>query len=130
MNLFFRQSIIVLLLVLQGLSPLVHAHVQEDTGEYGLHVDGFQILTENNPQISAFDSIAHEDVVIGMRSAIQQKNLLNNMQNTGLDCSGSHYRQADFVEKQLMFCLPELANKRQINLSNIAPRAPPFTASL
>lgn len=79
MSLFFRRSIILLLFLLQGLSPLVHAHahahVHADGGEYGLHIDGVSVLTEKNVQFASLESIGHFDVVIGMRSAIQQKKL-------------------------------------------------------
>jgi len=131
MNLFFRQSIIVLLLLLQGLSPLVHAHVQEDTGEYGLHIDGFRALTENSPQFSAFDSIAHTDVVIGMRPAIRQKNLLSSdLPNTGLNEATQDFTQAALVEKRLLYDLSVFVIEASIDLSVIAPRAPPFITFL
>lgn len=130
MNLVFRQSIIVLLLLLQGLSPLVHAHVQEDTGENGLHIDGFRVLTENGPQLSAFDSIAHADVVIGMRPAIRQKILASDLPNTGLNDATQDFIQATFVDKKHLYYLSLFVIESSIDLSIIAPRAPPFISLL
>jgi len=76
MKLFFHQSIILLLLLLQGVTPLVHAHVSGDGSEYGLHIDGISSSVEKSSQLLSFESISHTDIVIGMQAAVQQKNKL------------------------------------------------------
>jgi len=131
MNLFFRHFIVILLLLLQGLSPLVHAHVQQDSGEYGLHIDGISVPTQNNLQFSALKSIGHSDVVIGMRSAILQKNFLETDLPVASVCECTQYiLQSPFKAKQVQFSLLIFQNKPSINLSIIAPRAPPSISRL
>lgn len=126
MSLFFRRSIILLLFLLQGLSPLVHAHVHADGGEYGLHIDGVSVLTEKNVQFASLESIGHFDVVIGMRSAIQQKKLpISDLSDYGVSNYGQHFTKSHFIEKQTQFWLPVFQKKLSIYLSIIAPRAPP-----
>ncbi len=129
MNLFFHRMIILLLFVLQGLAPLVHAHVQTDCGESGLHIDGISVLTEKYSQFTSLKTIGHSDVVLGMRSAIQHKKLLiNDYPVKGYrDHSARYFIQALFIEKQLFSSSPPIfQNKLSINLSIIAPRAPPL----
>ena len=125
MNLFFSRSIIFLLFLLQGLSPLVHAHVQADGGEYGLHIDGISVLAEKNAQFTSLESIGHSDAVIDMRSAVQQKKLLVSNPDNGVSASAPCFVKSLFIEKLLQFSLPAFQKKLSISLSIIAPRAPP-----
>ncbi len=126
MNLFFQQFIIALLLVLQGFSPLVHAHVEADHSETGLHIEGL-LPTVDSQQHSAMQAAGHADTVIGMCSAIQQKNLLlKSMQDQDVDnnnfCSVSNV----YVTHQIPVAQPEWLGIHAISFSELAPRAPPF----
>ncbi len=126
MSLFFRRSIILLLLLLQGLSPLVHAHVQSDGGEYGLHIDGVSVFAEKDVQFSSLESIGHFDAVIGMRPAIQQKKLsISYFPNYGVSGYEQHFIKSHVTEKPTQLLEPVFQKKLSIYLSIIAPRAPP-----
>lgn len=127
MIIFGRQIIILLLLLLQGLSPLVHAHVQVDDGEYGLHIDGISIQIEGNSPLSSIKATGHVDSVIGMKSAIQQKNLLK----TDQPASRISYFEQLFTatsgkDNKRLFCSFIALSETSATLSNIAPRAPPL----
>lgn len=133
MNLFLRQFIILLLLLLQGVSPLVHAHVHQDGGINGLHidVDGFSTLSKQSPQNASLERVDHSGTVIGIRSAIQQKNqLIKHHPDTGLDLQSLHFSAPCFIENQLLYRSTVFADTVLINLSTIAPRAPPFSTPL
>ncbi len=127
MNLYFRRSIILLLFVLQGFAPLVHAHVQEDGGEYGLHIDGIKLATEKIPELSSFKAKGHSEVTIGLRSAIQHKNLLiSDLPIAGFTDYTLYSIHPPF-KAPLQFSLLVFQNKPSINLSIVSPRAPPYT---
>ncbi len=128
MNLFFRRSIILLLFLLQGLSPLVHAHVQTDNGYNGLHIEGISILAGKSCQFASLENIGHTDAVIGMRPAIQQQNLslTSGSKNNSIGNSYvQHLSIPHLIEKHSHFSFSAFLNKLSIYLSIIAPRAPP-----
>lgn len=126
MKLFIHRSIIVLLLLLQGISPLVHAHVNADGRENGLHIDGISAQLDKSRQALSFKSVGHADTVIGMQPTIQQKKiLLIDLP----DCS----EKADeppfllpFIEKRIVFFSTVSQSNSVVVYSSIAPRAPPF----
>jgi len=126
MILFGRQITILLLLLLQGLSPLVHAHVQVDDGEYGLHIEGINVQVKESPHSSSIERIGYIESVIGMKSAIQQKNLLKTDRSAS---QFSYFEQLFFAtyvnNKRLFFSFISLSDSSVI-LSNSAPRAPPL----
>lgn len=129
MNLFFHRTIVLLLLLLQGVSPLVHAHVHADGGESGLHIDGISVLLEKDSQFTSLKTIGHSDAVMGMRSAIQHKTqLINDLPMSGfIGQYGHHFIQPYLLEKKvLLYSPPPFQNKLSTYLSIIAPRAPPF----
>jgi hypothetical protein len=128
MNLFFRRSIILLLFVLQGFAPLVHAHVQEDGGEYGLHIYGINLAAEKIPQFSSIKAKGHSEVTIGLRSAIQHKNLLINDLPISCFTDYTQYSVCPPFKEPLQFSLLVFQNKPSINLSICSPRAPPSTS--
>lgn len=127
MIIFYRQSIVALLLVLQGFSPLVHAHVQGSGVEYGLHIEGTAGRTDNIPELTSFQGCGHCDAVIGMRSAIQQKNLLiNKLADRDLDNMALKPVLKVVVSQSSFYSSAECLHKHSISLSAIAPRAPPI----
>jgi len=127
MILFGRQIIILLLLLLQGLSPLVHAHVQVDNGEYGLHIEGVSVQIKENAQFSSIEVIGHVDTVIGMKPAIQHNKLLK----TDQPASRRSFFESLSIHPSVkddkrFFCSFIGLSGSSVTLSNIAPRAPPL----
>ncbi len=76
MKFFILRTIILLLLLLQGFTPLVHAHVSGHGIESGLHIDGIILQIEKNPQTSSFENIYQTNIAISISGAVQQKKQL------------------------------------------------------
>lgn len=125
MKLFFHQSIILLLLLLQGFTPLVHAHVTGDGSEYGLHIDGISSSVEKSPQLSSFESISHTDIVIGMPAAVQQKNKLFVELPFFAYVNHNKLIKPLVIENQLLFFSFVSSLGSDTGQSSSAPRAPP-----
>lgn len=125
-----RRFIVLLLLLLQGFTPLVHAHVQMmDSVEDGLHIHHADSLVNQADPFSSLEVCRHSGPIIDMHAAIQQKRLL---EGEPVAISFSDYRH-DFVlplraKIRIGFSPPSIvAIKSSINLSVIAPRAPPIS---
>ncbi len=130
MNLVFRRFIILLLLLLQGFSPLVHAHVKMvDNGDSGIHIDEISRAWQDVGHDLSLSSVNHTCAAIDMPSAIvAQKTLL-------LDGELSHTLFVDarpkfihklIVNKLIGFSPPVFIAPPSVSLSVIAPRAPPI----
>ncbi len=127
MNLFSRRLIICLLLLLQGFTPLVHAHVQMigSIGE-GIHIDEISRAWYQSDS-AALSRVDDSAVAIDMQLAIEQKRLL-------LEGKLAH---AIFFDTNVQLTHPLVFNKligfsppiifvvSSVYLSAIAPRAPP-----
>ncbi len=126
MKFFILRSIILLLLLLQGFTPLLHAHVLGYGVENGLHVDGIILQIEKIPQISSFENTYQSNIAISMSGAVQQKNqLLTDLPQL----KGLNYKQLvkkAVISKQINFFSPVSTASSIVELSSIAPRAPPF----
>ena len=124
MILIVRRFIILLLLVLQGFAPLVHAHVHiVDSGD-GVHIHGVTSVTSHEHQLSALDKFSCSSAAIGMHSAIQKKNSLN-----ADICYANHTDFVQFpqiIKKTVGFSPPRISLKSSLLLSASAPRAPPL----
>jgi len=123
----------LLLLILQGLSPLVHAHVHEDGGEYGLHIDGLtgQVSQRSELQLSSSEVVGHVHIAINMQPAIQQQNILK----ANLPTFAFYKHQKNFtsplrIEKQLIFFSVALPNTPSYYLATHSSRAPPVLVDL
>ena len=128
MILVTRQFIILLLLVLQGFAPLVHAHVHmSDSGE-GMHIHGIVSAASDRAQLSASDNFGCSDTAIGMHSAIQKKKTLSADVNVETVCSDyiDLIRGPAFIAKIIGFSPPETSLKSSLLLPASAPRAPPL----
>lgn len=130
MKIFIRRFVVLLLLLLQGFTPLVHAHVQiMDSLEDGLHIHYTDSLVNQTDLFSAFEACQLSGPIIDMHAAIQQKRLL---EGEPVAISFSDY-QHNFVlplraKKRIGFSPPFIIIiKSYINLSVIAPRAPPIS---
>ena len=128
MILVTRRFIILLLLVLQGFTPLVHAHVHIIGSEEGIHIHGITSATSDEHQLSALDSFSCSDTAIGMHSAIQKKKPLYADLNADTAYSGyiDFIRVPVFIIKTIGFSPPDISLKSSLLLSAFAPRAPPF----
>ena len=128
MILLIRRFIISLLLVLQGFSPLVHAHVHIIGSEDGVHIHGITTATSHEHELSALDKFSCSNTAIGMHSAITKKKSLN----ADLNADTCYLSYTDFVqfpvfiEKTGGFSSPDIALEFSLLLSNSAPRAPPL----
>jgi len=75
---FFRQFLIVLLVLLQNAAPLVHAHTGGDFSETGLHLYEFESLRliENKMSMSASGHMqSSESCIVNVGSAIYQRQI-------------------------------------------------------
>lgn len=128
MILVIRRCLILLLLVLQGFAPLVHAHVHIVGGEEGVHIHGITTVTSHALQFSSLDNYACSNAAIGMHSAIQKKKSLD----VALDTDTYIVSYAELshslaiLEKYIGFPSTGLALKQPAFLSGSAPRAPPL----
>jgi hypothetical protein len=129
MNLLYHRFIILLLLVLQGLSPLVHAHAQVvDNGDSGIHIDEISRIWQDAGDTLSFSNSEHAtSPVIDMPAVITQKKLL-------LDSDLSHFLCADAKPQFIhLFGINNTSAfadvfivQPSVSLSTIAPRAPPL----
>ncbi len=78
---YFRQFLVILLVLLQVAAPLVHAHVGEDTSQLGLHMHEFEILHVGQDLVTMtatdreFDS---QSAIVNIGSAIKQQSSADN----------------------------------------------------
>jgi hypothetical protein len=127
-----HRLIVLLLLLLQGFTPLVHAHVGQAEGfnsDNGIHIDGLGFASAGDSQLSDFDQVGYYPLAIGINSAIQQKQDFD-------ECSESFcfaviinsvlpFRK--HIEKLIGFS-PPVIGFYSFFPSDSAPRAPPFPA--
>lgn len=129
MNLQFHRFIILLLLVLQGFTPLVHAHVQM-TGsvDEGIHIDGISRTWHEPGDALSLSTTDHSSRVIDMQAAIQQKKLLldGELLNPIYFDAGLKFIRLLSINKLIGFSPPVLFIYPSVSLSAIAPRAPPI----
>lgn len=72
---FLRQFLVVLLVVLQGILPLVHAHTGPESLQKGLHIHGFEAFnaTISDCAFQAVDQdLAADEAIVYVESAIKQ----------------------------------------------------------
>lgn len=72
---YFRQFLVVLLVLLQVAAPLVHAHVGKDVSARGLHLHEFEALhrSQHGPDLLAADhGIDSRYAIVNIGSAIKQ----------------------------------------------------------
>ena len=124
MIIVIRRFIILLLLVLQGFAPLVHAHVHMVDSEHGVHIHGITSVTSHEFQLSALDNFSCVNTAIGMHSAIQKKKHLN--ADTCYVSYTDFVQFPVFIEKSVVFFPPGIDLKSALFLSDSTPRAPPF----
>ncbi len=79
MMIFARRFIIMLLLLLQGFSPLAHAHVQSVEDVSGVHIHLYQLNvdTDTVPTITSEDVVGHSGMQDNLHASIELPNLLD-----------------------------------------------------
>jgi len=128
MNLLYRRFIILLLLVLQGFTPLVHAHVpMTDNGETGIHVDEISRVWHDTGDALSFSNSEHIGTAIDMQAAITQKKLLldGELLSVIFVDPKAQFIRFFVINKLIGFSPPIVTVKPSVSLSAIAPRAPP-----
>lgn len=73
---FLRQFLVVLLVLLQGAAPLVHAHTGGDVSQRGLHLPEFETLrlAADSMSLAAADhSVTAESCIVDVGSAIKRQ---------------------------------------------------------
>ena len=126
---FFRQFLVVLLILLQNAAPLMHAHTCQDGTQSGLHLYEFETLrhvVDNSIVETAHFAQDTENFIVSVGSAIKHAHttqppksfhILSNWDSTTVPLI-----PADFLKflPLLAFILYHLP----LNLNQ--PRAPPF----
>ena len=128
MILLINRFIIVLLLVLQGFAPLVHAHVHVINSDDGVHIHGITTASSHEHQFSALENISCSNTAIGMHPAITKKKALS----ADLDSAACYFGSFDLnqfsvlLENTVGFSPPDLILSSALSLSDSAPRGPPL----
>ncbi len=126
MKLLLHRFIVLLLLLLQGFTPLVHAHVQADNAGYGVHLHDLSRYTNKAAHVSALELFADSGAVIEMNSAIKANRLIvADVDFAILQCCALFFLQQSFVSKQIVLSPYYQTLKSSIKFSVSAPRAPP-----
>jgi len=128
MILLIRRSIILLLLVLQGFAPFVHAHVHIVGSDDGIHIHGITSVSSHEHQLSALDKFSCSNTAIGMQSAIAKKKSLSAALNVDVYYVGytDFVQFPVFITNYVGFSPPRIDLKSSLLLSESAPRAPPL----
>ncbi len=130
-----HRLIVLLLLFLQGFTPLVHAHV-DATGfdsNNGIHIDGMDFAFSEQSQLSDFDQAGYYPLAIGVNCAIQPK---RNADKKTKIIHSDFAISFNFVtpirrdiEKLIAFSPPSTGFYTLL-ASDSAPRAPPLSPSI
>ena len=129
MHFWSHRLIVLLLLFLQGFTPLVHAHVSSTAfnADNGIHIDGLNFAVSGQSQLSDYDQVGYYSLAIGVNSAIQQKQ--NAEERIQCFC---FLLTRDFalpfhkyLEKLVDFS-PPVVSFYSFSPSDSSPRAPPF----
>ncbi len=131
MHYLSHRLIVLLLLFLQGFTPLVHAHVGPAGGnsDNGIHIDGLGFTASGDAQLADFDQVGYYPLAIGISSAIQPKQAFDECVERSYIAVTSHsvLSFCRFIEKQIGFS-PPVIGFYSFFPSDSAPRAPPFSA--
>lgn len=127
MIMLIRRFVLLLLLVLQGFTPLVHAHVQVDGVDAGLHIHGINIGVSAGVEVSALDTFGHCAAVIDVKQAISQKKLLDaELENNHLCLHATDFIQPYTIARYVTFATYTTPIISSIRLSPGIPRGPPL----
>lgn len=78
---YWRQFLVMLLVLLQVLAPLVHAHVGEDANRQGLHLHGFEAWhidqSDGAGLMAVNQDLQGQSAIVNIGSAIKRQQLLD-----------------------------------------------------
>ena len=125
-----RRLIILLLFVLQGFAPLLHAHAHLVESEDGVHIHGVTTVIahahEHEHESSGLDKMACAQTTFGLHSAIQKKSALETDESLFAFISTADFFQlAVIINQKIGFSPPPTDIKPSLFTLNSAPRAPP-----
>ena len=122
-----QRSLIILLVLLQLVAPLVHAHSGQGVSPEGIHLPGLEFVTSHeNENILTISSHSQDHgAVISVSSGIQHKNFSRtNVEKIYLLTKETHHNAVNCQRE--VNCLPEgFRVLRTICLRLVFPRAPP-----
>ncbi|MBE0469689.1 MAG: hypothetical protein IBX55_09320 [Methyloprofundus sp.] len=128
MNLLFCRFIILFLLLLQGFTPLVHAHVQIiDDMANGIHIDQLSRAWDDTDTALSLSASDYAGTAIDMHAAIAQKKLLldGELANSLVFAAQAKFTRLFVINNTSAFADVFIV-KPPVSLSAIAPRAPPL----
>lgn len=73
---FLRQFLVVLLVLLQGAAPLVHAHTDGNVSQRGLHLpefEAFHLVADSASLTAADHGVIAESCIVDLGSAIKRQ---------------------------------------------------------
>ena len=127
MKIFIHRFILLLLLLLQCVSPLVHAHVHAEGSNNGVHFHGINAQASQQTEILALDILRHRVAIIELKQAIFQKKLLDE------ESVNNHFslRSIDIIPpfsiaKHVAIATYTMPLIPSIRWSLVSPRAPPL----
>ncbi|MDF1582522.1 MAG: hypothetical protein RQ733_07030 [Methyloprofundus sp.] len=128
MNLLFCRFIILFLLLLQGFTPLVHAHVQIiDDMANGIHIDELSRAWHDTDTALSLSANDYAGTAIDMHAAIAQKKLLldGELENSLFFAAQLKLTRLFVIINNTSAFADVFIVKPPASLSAIAPRAPP-----
>lgn len=122
-----RRFMLLLLLILQGFAPLLHAHVQLHGVATGVHMHGFNIPIFQGVEVHAQDAADNCQAIIDIKLAISAQKVLN----SEVERSHSSLRAPDLIAPHARENYHELVTIRSVfipstRFSTQIPRAPPL----
>ena len=127
MKIFIQRTILLLLIALQGVAPLVHAHVQGENN-IGVHFHSINAQSyQQTEEVAALGFFAHCDAVIDITLAVVQKKLLDcELSNDSVTLSRILFPPAIVITTAIASSVYILPAKQSIKLSTAMPRGPPL----
>lgn len=129
MKFVMHRFFIVLLVVLQGLSPLVHAHVQlQGSAQDGIHIHDIAQAEHQHDQRLSLINDEHSCTAIGIQSGIQQKKCCSDAGSVGAVFNDLKLEHCSNQDNKVIVTAPYFISiKHTCLLSTISPRAPPHS---
>ncbi|NOQ63022.1 MAG: hypothetical protein GQ582_00740 [Methyloprofundus sp.] len=120
-----RRLIILLLFILQGFAPLLHAHAHTIGSEEGIHIHGVTtvIAHTHEHELSELDNVACAQTTFSLHSAIQKKETGESM--PAFISTADSFQLAAIINQKIGFSPPPTDLKSLLFTLNSAPRAPP-----
>lgn len=123
-----HKSLIMLLVLLQLVAPLVHAHSEQDESPEGIHLPGLEFVTGHDKGVVFSTTTSHTDydgTIISVSSGIQYKNFSRaSVEKVYLLTKNTQHNTANCL-LELSCLLEGLIIQHKIFLQSGSPRAPP-----